>query len=99
MGYHPLQFSGLYTIDGSIKGWSTQLLCEAGILIEIGGLDGSGGSPRLGEPVGTVIGINAIIGYGCIDCYVGWINSNVTAKAGSYFMVAGTSTCFIHLSD
>lgn len=97
--YHPLDIveSHLYATDGSIKGWSKSLLKEAGISLEIGGVDLINGA--IGEPIGMVHGTNAVIGHGCIDCYAGWINSLSSQSqedSSSCFMVAGTSTCFIY---
>ncbi|KAG5418155.1 MPA43 [Candida metapsilosis] len=88
-----------YATDGSIKGWSKNLLKEAGISLEIGGVNSINGS--IGEPIGMVHGTNAVIGHGCIDCYAGWINSLSSQSqedSNSCFMVAGTSTCFIYNS-
>lgn len=93
-------------MDGSIKGWSRTFLDLIGIRsgVNVGGY----GLDRLEViPLGSEIGklspelcqkLNITnvptVYHGCIDCYAGWVATNVS-QANTLSMIAGTSTCFV----
>lgn len=98
---HPAKVEGTHAMDGSIKGWSSELLRHLGITVEIGSTSAVD-LPPVGTPVGTVhrqfTEGTVVVGHGCIDCYGGWLSMNLASGHDSTLsMVAGTSTCFLLL--
>lgn len=90
---------GHTAMDGSVKGWSSELLGELNIFTSVCCVPNtfaeSTGFDKVGTPLGQVG--NTVVCHGCIDCYAGWAGEAAAAPVSqcSLMMVAGTSTCFI----
>lgn len=107
----PMFGPGQSAMDGSLKGWSADILESLSISTKVvatpNSADPALAFPEVGTPLGTVG--DFIVGHGCIDCYAPWAGLAASKEgAGNgarrlepalaetrLLLVAGTSTCGI----
>ncbi|OBA24279.1 hypothetical protein METBIDRAFT_81581 [Metschnikowia bicuspidata var. bicuspidata NRRL YB-4993] len=99
--------AGLRAMDGSVKGWGSDILLRLQIAARVcctpNTLDPPAAFPHVGSPLGCFG--NLLVAHGCIDCYAGWAGHAASGRAargagpGALLMVAGTSTCFVASGD